>query len=107
MKAQRLDPGEVDSVVISHLHGDHFGGLPYLVLDGQFTRRTKPLTVFGPSGTAERLRAEMETSYPGSTAVQRRFRLELIELDGAGSARTLGPLTVRVGRSTTPAAHPH
>ena len=47
MKAQQLDPGEVDAVVISHLHGDHFGGLPFLVLDGQFTRRTKPLTVFG------------------------------------------------------------
>lgn len=95
MKAQQLDPGEIDAVVISHLHGDHFGGLPFLVLDGQFTRRTKPLTVFGPAGTAERLVAAMEAFYPGSTVVQRRFVLEVIELDGAGSALTLGPLTVR------------
>jgi len=51
MKAQDLDPGEVDAVVLSHLHGDHFGGLPFLVLDGQFTRRTKALTVLGPVGT--------------------------------------------------------
>lgn len=86
MKAQRLDPGEVDAVVLSHLHGDHFGGLPFLVLDGQFTRRTKPLTVFGPKGTADRLRAAMETLYPGSTAVQRRFALQVSELDGSGSA---------------------
>ena len=48
MKTQQLDPGEVDAVVITHLHGDHFGGLPFLILDGQFTKRTKPLTVFGP-----------------------------------------------------------
>ena len=31
-----LDPGEVRTVVVSHLHGDHFGGLPFLILDGQF-----------------------------------------------------------------------
>lgn len=47
MKAQQLDPEEVDAVVLTHLHGNHFGGLPFLVLDGQFTRRTKPLTVLG------------------------------------------------------------
>ena len=29
---------------VSHLHGDHFGGLPFLILDGQFTRRARPLT---------------------------------------------------------------
>jgi metal-dependent hydrolase (beta-lactamase superfamily II) len=34
MKAQHLNPGEVDTVVVSHLHGDHFGGLPFLILDG-------------------------------------------------------------------------
>lgn len=41
LKAQQLDPGEVDVVVLSHLHGDHFGGLPFLVLDGQFTGRAR------------------------------------------------------------------
>jgi len=94
MKAQHLDPGEVDAVVVSHLHGDHFGGLPFLILDAQFTRRTKTLTVLGPVGTKNRLHAAMETLYPGSTSVQRRFDLEILELDGAGAARNTGPLTV-------------
>jgi ribonuclease BN (tRNA processing enzyme) len=74
----------VDAVVLSHLHGDHFGGLPFLVLDGQFTRRTRPLTVLGPTGTAERLHAAMETLYPGSTAVQRRYVLQFVALDAGG-----------------------
>ena len=95
MKAQHLDPGEVDAVVLSHLHGDHFGGLPFLVLDGQFTRRTRPLTVLGPTGTAERLRVAMETFYPGSTAVHRRYLLRVVEFDGAGDRVELGPLVVR------------
>ncbi len=40
LKRCGLDPGEVRTVVVSHLHGDHFGGLPFLILDGQFSRRT-------------------------------------------------------------------
>lgn len=94
MRAQGVDPGEVGSVVVTHLHGDHFG-LPFLVLDGQFTRRTAPLTVFGPAGTRDRLHTAMETLYPGSTGVRRRFEVEVVELDGAGGTRRHGPLSVR------------
>ncbi|HYH31153.1 MAG TPA: MBL fold metallo-hydrolase [Pseudonocardia sp.] len=95
MRAQGVDPGEVSTVVVTHLHGDHFGGLPFLVLDGQFTRRTAPLTVLGPVGTGDRLHDAMETLYPGSTGVRRRFEVRVVELDGAGGAHRVGPLTVR------------
>jgi ribonuclease BN (tRNA processing enzyme) len=94
MKAQLLDPGEVGAVVITHLHGDHFGGLPFLILDGQFTRRTTPLTVLGPNGTARRLHTAMEALYPGSTTVQRRFELHVLELPEAGATLQAGPLSV-------------
>ncbi len=95
MKSQHLDPGQVDVVAVSHLHGDHFGGLPFLILDGQFSRRTRPLTVLGPSGTTERLHVAMETFYPGSTTVQRRYPLRVVELDGVGGRVEIGPLAVR------------
>lgn len=95
MKVQGLDPADVDAVVISHLHGDHFGGLPFLVLDGQFSRRTRPLTVLGPVGTGSRLNATMEQLYPGSTAVHRRFDVPVVEMAGEGAEHAVGPISVR------------
>lgn len=67
-------------MLVSHLHGDHFGGLPFLILDGQFTRRTRPLTVAGPPGLARRLHDALELHFPGSTAVTRRFPVDVVEL---------------------------
>jgi ribonuclease BN (tRNA processing enzyme) len=89
LRARGLDPGEIGAVFVSHLHGDHFGGLPFLILDGQFSRRAKPLTVAGPPGTADRLWQAMESSFPGSSGTRRRFGVEVIELaPGSKSAVT-------------------
>jgi ribonuclease BN (tRNA processing enzyme) len=68
-----LDPGEIGMVFVSHLHGDHFGGLPFLILDGQFSHRANPLQIIGPPGTSERLTEAMECMFPGSTQVRRQF----------------------------------
>jgi ribonuclease BN (tRNA processing enzyme) len=75
-----LDPGQVDAVFVSHLHGDHFGGLPFLILDGQFSGRAAPLAIAGPAGTQQRLTAAMECLFPGSTQVRRRFEVTVTEL---------------------------
>jgi ribonuclease BN (tRNA processing enzyme) len=91
-----LDPGEVAAVFVSHLHGDHFGGLPFLILDGQFTRRAEPLAVIGPPGIARRLPELMECMFPGSATVPRRFPVEVTELapDGSSAATAAGARAV-------------
>lgn len=80
LKRAGVDPNEVAAVVVTHLHGDHFAGLPFLVLDGQFRRRERDLVVAGPAGTAERLRAAMDALYPGMAQVRRRFDVRVVEL---------------------------
>lgn len=93
MKREGVDPGGVDAVLLSHLHGDHFGGVPFLILDAQFSRRARPLLVAGPPGVRQRVEAAMDVFYPGSTAVQRRFDVEFVELQDRREAR-VGPASI-------------
>jgi ribonuclease BN (tRNA processing enzyme) len=93
MKRDGVDPGDVDAVLLTHLHGDHFGGVPFLILDAQFSRRVRPLLIAGPPGVRARMETTMEALFPGSTTVQRKFDVEFIELAERGAAR-VGPATV-------------
>src|SRR3989442_14723597 len=92
MRRFGVDPQAIDAVVLSHLHGDHFGGVPFLILDAQFKRRTRPLTVAGPPGVEARVPATMEVLFPGSTAVERRFVTRFVELADR-LPQELGPFT--------------
>jgi ribonuclease BN (tRNA processing enzyme) len=80
MKRQGVDPSSVDAILVSHLHGDHFGGIPFLVLDGQFSGRQTPLTLVGPPTLRDRVTRAMEVLYPGSSEVKRKFELRFVEL---------------------------
>lgn len=60
-----IDPNEVDTVVLSHHHGDHFLGLPFLLLHWRWKGRTRPVRIYGPRGT-KRLATEIaEMVFPG------------------------------------------
>jgi ribonuclease BN (tRNA processing enzyme) len=80
MRRFGVDPQAIDTVILSHLHGDHFGGVPFLILDGQFKRRTRALMVAGPPGVEKRVREAMEVFFPGSTRIERKFETRFVEL---------------------------
>jgi ribonuclease BN (tRNA processing enzyme) len=70
----------IDLVLITHFHGDHFAGLPFLLLDAQFTRRTRPLVIAGPEGIEARLTQVMEALFENSSKTRQRFELSVVAL---------------------------
>jgi ribonuclease BN (tRNA processing enzyme) len=46
-----LQPRRLDIAFLTHLHSDHTLGLPDLILTPWIVERTKPLRLYGPSGT--------------------------------------------------------
>ena len=80
LKRLGITRDEIDLILITHFHGDHFGGLPFLLLDAQFTRRTRPLVIAGPEGIAARLTQVMEALFENSSKTKQRFDLSVVEL---------------------------
>ncbi len=81
MKRFGVSTADIDKILITHLHGDHFGGIPFFILDSQLiSKRTKPLLIAGPPGVKDRIHAAMEIMFPGSSRVKQKFRIEFLEL---------------------------
>lgn len=73
---QGIDPNDISTIFISHLHGDHFGGLVWWLIHAQHVaRRTAALTVVGPAGIGPRVEAAAEALFPGSTKKAPQFDL--------------------------------
>ena len=91
LKARAIDPNRIDGILLSHLHGDHFGGLPFLLLDAQFlARRERPLLIAGPPGTRLRLDELLEVFFPLSSLNKWRFPWKVVELEVGSSSEFLG-----------------
>ena len=61
---KHVDPATIDAVAVTHLHGDHFGGITFLAIEQHFAGRKKPLVVGGPPSLEQRLRAEEQALFP-------------------------------------------
>jgi ribonuclease BN (tRNA processing enzyme) len=80
LRREALDPNSVDAIVLTHLHGDHFGGVPFVLMDGHYaTGRTRPLVIAGPAGVAGAVARALDVLFPGAGGLVPHFPVTYVE----------------------------
>ena len=94
MRAQGVDPNSIDAILLTHMHGDHCAGVPFLLVDAMLgAKRTRDLVVAGPPGSAAKMDALREALFPGSHVMRPKFRYEYLELE-AGRPNAVAGMSV-------------
>jgi ribonuclease BN (tRNA processing enzyme) len=80
LKRLGIARNDIELILITHFHGDHFAGLPFFLLDAQFSRRSEPLVIAGPQGIETRLPQVMEALFENSSKTTQKFDLSVVTL---------------------------
>lgn len=66
LKQRGIRVEDIEVIAITHFHGDHYGGLPFFLLDYARQNPANPLTIISPPGCKERVQSLLDLLYPGS-----------------------------------------
>jgi ribonuclease BN (tRNA processing enzyme) len=104
---QGIDHNSIDAILITHLHGDHCGGVPFLLMDAMLAaKRARPLTIAGPRELERRMAEIREALFPGSHVMTPAFPLHWRELPPGRPERVLDLLVTAQPARHTPETHP-
>jgi ribonuclease BN (tRNA processing enzyme) len=107
LKALGIDPREIDAIAISHFHGDHAAGAPFLMLDYIFeNKRTSPLEIIGPPGIEE-LTQRGCAQFHFDTEIKRTYELTYREYDCGTKLETCGFSILPLPATHHPETRPH
>jgi ribonuclease BN (tRNA processing enzyme) len=106
---QGIEHDSIDAIVLTHLHGDHCGGVPFLLMDAMLgAKRTRPLIVAGPRDVKRRMAEIREALFPGSHVMTPKFALTWLEMEAGHPHRILDlvvtPQPARHTAETNPTA---
>jgi ribonuclease BN (tRNA processing enzyme) len=89
-----INRNDITTIILSHFHGDHVGGVPFFLLESNFVaKREQPLTIAGPPSLKARFSEIMEVGFPGSKGIDLHFPLRLTEFE-IGKRSEVGGLRV-------------
>ena len=80
MKRLGIDRNAINTILLTHFPLDHFGGVPFFILDSMFAaRRTAPLRLAGPPGLRGWYERLMAATFPGERTL--RYELAFQEME--------------------------
>jgi ribonuclease BN (tRNA processing enzyme) len=81
LRQEKVNPLRIDTILVSHFHGDHFGGIPYLLLDYLYaSHRDRPMTIAGPPGIESRIAQLYAALYPHASAAPVPYEIRHVEM---------------------------
>jgi ribonuclease BN (tRNA processing enzyme) len=106
---QGIEYNSIDAILLTHLHGDHCGGVPFLLIDAMLgAKRARPLVIAGPRDLQRRMGELREALFPGSHVMTPKFPLTWFEMEPGRAHRILDlvvtPQLARHTAETNPTA---
>ena len=75
-----INPADIDTLFLSHGHGDHILGFPQIVLQHKFGQKNPPLQIFCTPDVREAVSQVTRLSFPEAADMLKKFRwVELAE----------------------------
>lgn len=91
LRHEGIEPNDLDAVIVSHHHADHFLGLPFLLLYWKYQGRNRPVKIVGPPETKQVMEQVTERTYP--TIFEIDYEIEWVVAEPGNDLR-VGDLVV-------------
>jgi ribonuclease BN (tRNA processing enzyme) len=92
LKRANVDRDAIGTILVTHFHADHFGGIPFFVLDAQLVaKRKEPLLIAGPPGLQGWYDRHFAATFPGERTLPFELKLQEVEI---GKPNAIGDMRV-------------
>jgi ribonuclease BN (tRNA processing enzyme) len=82
LKRMGVPPTDIRAIFISHFHGDHFLGLPFLLLEYlHLTPRREDLHIVGPPGVEKMIEGAAEMAFPNLSRADAGYQRRYLEAE--------------------------
>lgn len=82
LNQQGISHNSIDAIILTHLHGDHCAGVPFMLMDAMLgAKRDRPLIIAGPEHVRLRMQNVAEALFPGMHVMKPKFPLDYVELE--------------------------